>query len=193
MSGVIITSLISWALVPKFACGPSLPACSQLPSSLAPSDATCCTKASNYGWRYSLFTIGGLSVLAFIGRFVLFTFHESPKFLVSKGRDAEAVRVVHAIGAVNGAEHVGLTLRDLEEVDERFSSKGGSEGEGVVVSVEEVVGGKRTRALKRNFGHVGALFSSPAMVRLTVLTWVCYAADYWCVFVYSCGLGRRLM
>ncbi|KIP02515.1 hypothetical protein PHLGIDRAFT_79028 [Phlebiopsis gigantea 11061_1 CR5-6] len=180
--GTIITSLISWALIPKFACTTGLPACSYLAPGVAPDASTCCTKASNYGWRYALFTIGGLSVLAFIGRFGLFTFHESPKFLVSKGRDAEAVRVVHAIARFNGTTSA-LREDDLRDIDERVSRLRASGSKGDDERVEDVAeGGKTRRRLAvagGKVGHLGILFSSPAMVRLTVLTWVCYAADYW--------------
>ena len=180
---MIITSLISWGLVPSFACDTSLPACSQLPSTIAPSASTCCTKASNYGWRYALFTLGGLSVFAFVARFFLFTFHESPKFLVAKGRDAAAVAVVHAVARANGGESA-LALAELEDVDERFAArdrgvgKRGNEGEEAELDgrVEEK---KRRRGVVDHVGHLKVLFGSAAMVRLTLLTWVCYAADYW--------------
>ncbi|KAF7795302.1 hypothetical protein EIP86_006456 [Pleurotus ostreatoroseus] len=160
--GVIITSLLSWALIPRFACQTDLPACSHVAN---PSSATCCTKADNYGWRYALFTIGGLSVAAFFARFVLFTFHESPKFLVTRGHDRRAVEVVEAVARFNGRQCT-LSTRDLEECDKAESD---ADGEGEPE--------KKTR--KARVGHLGMLFSSWSMIRLTLLTWVCYAADYW--------------
>ena len=91
--------------MPNFVCNASLPACSSLRHSPAPINAsTCRTRGSNAGWRYALYTLGGLSVLAFFARFFLFTFYESPKFLVSKGRDAEACEVIRCVAAVNGRE-----------------------------------------------------------------------------------------
>jgi MFS family permease len=67
--GVIICSLISWGLVPKYACETGLPSC----HSVSPGGA-CCTKSSNYGWRYAVFCIGGISIAAFVARYiVLFT------------------------------------------------------------------------------------------------------------------------
>jgi hypothetical protein len=174
---VIITSLISWGLVPTFACAQDLPACSQLSSSLTPDSTTCCTRTSNAGWRYALFTLGGLSVFAFVARFFLFTFYESPKFLVAKGRDKQAVEVVRAVARVNGVE-TALTEEELKEVESRFAAcgKGGSEG----------ASGKRVGGGSGPVGHLKILFGSAAMVRLTVLTWVCYAADYWCVRLWTC-------
>ncbi|EKM56231.1 uncharacterized protein PHACADRAFT_196290 [Phanerochaete carnosa HHB-10118-sp] len=100
--GVITTSLISWSLVPTFACSTALPACSALSPATPVSAGTCCTRSLNAGWRYALYTLGALSVAAFFARFFLFTFYESPMFLVGKGRYAEACEVVRCIARVNG-------------------------------------------------------------------------------------------
>ena len=134
-------------------------------------------------------------MLAFTARFVLFTFYESPKFLVSRGKDREAVEVVHAVAGFNGAQ-TGLKVAELEEVDgwfERRERKGegrrSGEGSGDVEEIEDVE--VREEKKKRKGGvahmeHLKILFGSAAMVRLTVLTWVCYAADYWCGDGCSC-------
>ena len=99
----VIMSLISWVLIPTFACDASLPAYSTLPLGTAPSDASCRTKHANHGWRYALFPItgSGSSVFAFVGRFWLFTFLESQKCLVGGGWDKEAVKAVRAIAVIN--------------------------------------------------------------------------------------------
>ncbi|PSR73933.1 hypothetical protein PHLCEN_2v10240 [Hermanssonia centrifuga] len=169
VAGVIITSLISWALIPKFACTPNLPACTAVSD---PSSITCCTKSSNYGWRYALFVIGALSVFAFIARFVLFSFHESPKFLVSKGRDAEAVEVVKAVAKFNRRSCV-LTLQDMEDCERTSASDSDESLRGGGGEVAE------KKAKKIRVGHLTTLFSTWSMTRLTILTWICYAADYW--------------
>ena len=44
------------------------------------------------GWRYYLWTIGALVLALFVTRALVFRLHESPKFLVGRGRDARAVR-----------------------------------------------------------------------------------------------------
>lgn len=258
----MITSLLSWALIPKYACTPGLPACSKLGPGIAISDETCCTKSSNYGWRYALFTIGGLSVLAFIARFGLFTFEESPKFLVGKGKDQEAVDVINRVRAFNDKRQSGsmvrafavfqsgsrtenihadvaddadsLSINELEacekeweererqresfeaaqcrecgEVDglppvqpenssEDSTKAKGKGGEHVKTREDEVTGSTedvddiearpanrlrgaevKIKGAKKYLGHLSALFSSWGMARLTVLTWICYAADYW--------------
>lgn len=70
-------------------------------------DLTCqegvtCTREKNMGWRYFVIAMGGISMLEFIIRFVFFTIHESPKYLMGKGRDEDAVRVVHDVARRNG-------------------------------------------------------------------------------------------
>lgn len=115
-------------------------------------------------------------MLAFLARFVLFSFHESPKFLVAKGRDRQAVEVVRAVAKFNG-KRVGLAVEHLEacervanDDDVNDSASGSEEGEVREKKVRRVPG-----------GHLRMLFGTWTMARLTVLTWICYAADYWCV------------
>jgi hypothetical protein len=60
--GVIITSLFCWVLIPKYSCAVET-ACSAVAAG-----EPCCTKAENYGWRYTMFLVGGLSMAAFLAR-----------------------------------------------------------------------------------------------------------------------------
>jgi len=46
------------------------------------------------GWRYLLFTLGGLMLLLWSLRFFVFSLLESPRFLCGIGKDAEAVDVI---------------------------------------------------------------------------------------------------
>ncbi|KAI5272455.1 sugar transporter [Aureobasidium subglaciale] len=84
--GQLISSLLAWAYIPNFSCA---------------ADAVVCTKADNWGWRYFVLTLGAITFCMFIFRFFLFDLFESPKFLLSRGRQAEAVRVVQGIAAHN--------------------------------------------------------------------------------------------
>jgi hypothetical protein len=70
------------------------------------------------GWRYLTYTLGGLTFLMFMCRFFLFHLYESPKFLLSRGRQDEAVAVVHAIAYRNKAK-TWLTTDVLNEVGGR--------------------------------------------------------------------------
>lgn len=53
------------------------------------------------GWRLFVLTMGIITLVMFTIRFFLFQLFESPKFLLSRGRQAEAVAVVHGIAFRN--------------------------------------------------------------------------------------------
>lgn len=57
--------------------------------------------------------MGGTALIMFLIRFLAFTIFESPKFLMGKGKDEEAVRVVHEVARRNRKTST-LTLADLE-------------------------------------------------------------------------------
>ena len=116
------------------------------------------------GWRYTLFTLGGITLFVFIMRFVVFRFQESPKFLLYRNKDEKAIQVLQKIAAFNGREsHVTMDMfRALDEQD------GGKREE--LTTKQKVF-----RELKR----YKLLFATPAISRLTVLIWVIYVFDYW--------------
>ncbi|MCJ1454101.1 hypothetical protein MMC28_004451, partial [Mycoblastus sanguinarius] len=95
--GQLIGSLIAWGFLTnnKYACEPTLKSC----DITAP---PCCSKADNWGWRYLNITVGAIIFLMFVSRFFLFHLFESPKFLLARGRQAEAVATVHGIAYKNG-------------------------------------------------------------------------------------------
>ncbi|KIM73500.1 hypothetical protein PILCRDRAFT_829085 [Piloderma croceum F 1598] len=98
--GQLIGSLIAWPLIANFSCPTTIPE--------GP-----CPRSSNMGWRYFLFTMGGLMLFLFFIRFFLFNLYESPKYLMGRGREQEAVEVVHKVAAYNGKTS-NLSLHDLE-------------------------------------------------------------------------------
>ncbi|OAQ62062.1 sugar transporter [Pochonia chlamydosporia 170] len=53
------------------------------------------------GWRYFIVSIGVVTFAMFVVRFFIFRLFESPKFLLNKGRQDEAVAVVHGIAYRN--------------------------------------------------------------------------------------------
>jgi MFS family permease len=93
----VIGTLIAWPLLGNFTC----------------EQDTVCRRSDNMGWRYFTLTVGGLTLLMFLARFLLFKIYESPKYLMSKGRDEEAVQVVHTVAKKNGKTS-NLTLEDLK-------------------------------------------------------------------------------
>ncbi|KAI1361412.1 major facilitator superfamily domain-containing protein [Xylaria arbuscula] len=94
----VIANLISWGLLSNFTCDIT---------------DTNCTRSKNIGWRYFMVTVGGLTLIMFIIRFFAFKIFESPKYLMGKGKDEEAVRIVHEVARRNGTES-WLTIEHLK-------------------------------------------------------------------------------
>lgn len=94
----VIANLIAWPLLGNFTCQ---------------EDDTVCARGSNMGWRYFVIAMGGLTLVMFAIRFLCFTIYESPKYLMGRGLDEEAVKVVHEVARRNGTTSE-LTLADLE-------------------------------------------------------------------------------
>jgi MFS family permease len=93
----VVANLVAWPLLGNLTCQQT---------------DTECTRSQNMGWRWFVLTMGGITLIMFVCRFFLFTIYESPKYLMSKGRDEEAVEVVHKVAKRNGRTS-SLTLEDL--------------------------------------------------------------------------------
>lgn len=131
-------------------------------------DLTCqetdleCTKSMNMGWRYFMIVLGGVAMAMFFGRFIFFTIFESPKFLMGKGQDAEAVKVVHEVARRNGKTS-SLTVEELQACE--------------VLAPAGTVAQQRSHAaaaIKRNLqkvdaSHVKALFATKKLAYSTTL------------------------
>jgi hypothetical protein len=127
------------------------------------------------GWRYLLFTLGGATWLVFLLRSAVFRFQESPKFLVYRRRDAQAVKVLQNVAKYN-KQTCTLTLEDLEKLEQDSCS---------AQSDTPVLGGGRQQLsstwwekLKLEGDRFKILFSSFQMTRLTLLVWLTYICDY---------------
>lgn len=99
--GQLLISLLAWPLIANFSCS---------------SDDDVCARRDNMGWRYLLFTLGGLTILLWTARFFVFSLLESPRFLVGMGRDAEAVDVIHRIAKYNGSTS-NLSIDQLSAIE----------------------------------------------------------------------------
>jgi MFS family permease len=86
--GNLIASLLAWAYIPNFSCPASTPIGQ-------------CAREDNMGWRYLILTLGAITFTMFVARFFFFHLYESPKFLLSRGRQAEAVATVYGIAHYN--------------------------------------------------------------------------------------------
>ncbi|EMD35186.1 major facilitator superfamily protein [Gelatoporia subvermispora B] len=142
--GQLVASLIAWPLIANFSC---------------PIGSTTCTRADNMGWRYLLFTLGGMTLLLWAIRFFVFPLMESPRFLVGRGRDAEAIAVIQRIAQFNGRPS-SLTLEELAMVAEKAAPK-------------DAVATQRRQVLSQSSDfstdHVKGLFATPKLAWSTSL------------------------
>ncbi|EKG17366.1 General substrate transporter [Macrophomina phaseolina MS6] len=102
----VIANLVAWPLLGNLTC----------------QEGEECNRGKNMGWRYFVICMGGLAMIMFFIRFVCFTIYESPKYLMGKGRDEEAVRIVHEVARRNGKTS-NLTIQDLRACDPAGSSQ----------------------------------------------------------------------
>ncbi|KAJ2990904.1 hypothetical protein NUW58_g2731 [Xylaria curta] len=175
--GVVVCSAIAFGFIPTRSCSPNFSEPDPLPScfkaGLEPG-APCCSRESNMGWRYFLYTLGAITLSVLVLRSAVFRLKESPKFLLCSGRDAEAVEVVRYIANKNGRP-CNLTLADLERLTREEDSVGSSSTAGDR--------GVRKPSWKEKalFGgnRYMLLFNSWQMARLTLLVWLTYIFDFW--------------
>lgn len=152
--GQLVGSLIAWPLIANFSCAGTTPAT--------------CPRAENQGWRYFMYTMGGLMLLLFVLRFFVFHLYESPKYLMGRGRDAEAVEVLHKVAAYNRRTST-LTLGMLQDAEHGAAPTGESK---VNTSARAAV----ARKLKVFDGdHVRSLFATRKLAWSTSLLIILWA------------------
>ena len=93
----LIITLIAWPLLGNMTCEET---------------AVICRRSENMGWRYLVICAGGIALIGFIIRFFVFHIYESPKYYMGKGRDDDAVRIVHEVARRNGKTS-NLVIDDL--------------------------------------------------------------------------------
>jgi hypothetical protein len=156
--GQIIPAGAAWGFLPHYSCSADTP----------PGQ---CKKADNMGWRYLMYSMGAITLVAFFARFFLFHLQESPRYLIGQGRYQEAIDVLNAVAKYNGTTQP-LTVADLEQVERDFSESHG------VAPVNKKTAIKRTFVQFRpgGFKHVRALFSTKKLAlstSLIILVWSC--------------------
>lgn len=157
--GQLIGSLVAWGFVPNYTCADGLPSCHNSP-------APCCAKEDNMGWRYLVITLGAITFVMFICRFFLFHLYESPKFLLSKGRQEEAVATVHAI-AYKNKRKTWLTVDILNEI--------GGHPDAVASQTLSNVELIKRQLSKFSGERIGPLFAEKRLGITTALLWFCWA------------------
>ncbi|KAF5341037.1 hypothetical protein D9611_006172 [Ephemerocybe angulata] len=155
--GQLVGSLVAWPLMAKFSCATTAPGVD-------------CPKSSNMGWRYFLIAMGGLMFVMWGLRFFAFRLYESPKYLMGKGRDADAVEVVHRVAEYNKTTS-SLSVDLLASVDEKYDLKSEKDAkkEG---HAEQAI---RRQLSKFDSNHVKSLFASRKLAYSTTLLLIIWA------------------
>ncbi|CAA7263985.1 unnamed protein product [Cyclocybe aegerita] len=141
--GQIFVNLIAWPLIANFSCSFT---------------ATTCQRSENMGWRYLLFALGGLTILLWSIRFFVFDLMESPRYLVGKGKDEDAVKIIHKIAEYNGTTST-LTVDQLASVGKLHGESGTKESPKGILSRTSVY----------TFEHIKSLFRTPKIAYSTSL------------------------
>ncbi|KAF5138925.1 Major facilitator-type transporter hxnZ [Metarhizium anisopliae] len=144
------------------------------------------------GWHYFLYTLGAISFAVFFLRFAVFTFRETPKYLLYKGEDAKAIATMQHIAKVN-RQQCRLTIEDFQALE----SNGCSEE---VTSSDLLIPGQKGVSLVRESSikfrrwleRYKMLFDGFQMTRLTILVWLTYIMDFWGFTVAGFYLPRIL-
>ncbi|WYZ42402.1 hypothetical protein EsH8_VI_000101 [Colletotrichum jinshuiense] len=119
------------------------------------------------GWRYLYITVGGLCLVMSVVRAAVIRTHESPRWLVSCGRVAEAVDVVNRVSAMNGSAY---TVSAAQFVGADGQAAGGENGTGA-----------GTKSSRENLRRAAKLFSGWPQIRLMVclgLMWMLVGIAY---------------
>ncbi|KAF7964726.1 hypothetical protein HWV62_3530, partial [Athelia sp. TMB] len=108
------------------------------------------------GWRYLLFTLGGITLLLWAIRLFTFRLLESPRYLAGLGKNDEAVAVIQQLAAYNGTT-CSISVESLEAAEKSVAA-----GE---------TGKKRILSQSSRFTsqHIKALFATPKMAWSTSL------------------------
>lgn len=170
--GVVVASAIAYGTAARYRCDPALLACND--STLAPGGA-CCTVGSNMGWRYCVLILGSMTLLVFIVRFFIFPFHESPKFLLSKGREQEAIDVLIKIAKFNRVEPPTLTVEHFRAIDAEYGTV--TTGPEATAATTKRVIGNVIDSLKKLKGLFGRKLQLTIFILLAVAYMVSGAAS----------------
>lgn len=153
--GQVVVSLISWVFIANYSC---------------PADATpdTCRREDNMAWRYIMITLAAMSLAFAIIRIFVFTMPESPRYLLAKGRDAEAVEAVNYVARRNGKPEP-LTLAMLMAIDVSLGVPPNPHAEGRP-------GLSHMEILKENLADFKTtnykdLFATARMARHTTIIW----------------------
>lgn len=123
-------------------------------------------KGNSEGWKYFIYTLAAITIVLSLIRTFGFHLYESPKYLLSRGRQDEAVAAVHGVAFRNGTktwlnEEI---LNDIGGHPETVSEE--------TVSFLQVIKGQLTSF---SMDRVKPLFANKRLGVTTLLIWFCWA------------------
>ncbi|KAL1869421.1 hypothetical protein VTK73DRAFT_3158 [Phialemonium thermophilum] len=122
---------------------------------------------ADQGWRRFVLTIGIVTFVMFLIRFFVFRLFESPKYLLSQGRQSEAVAVVHGI-AFRNRKKTWLTEDVLNAVVDDSVTDHTSRR----VSTTNVL---KDRMASFSTDRIRPFFSNRKLGLATSIIWLCWA------------------
>ncbi|KAJ5757177.1 uncharacterized protein N7511_007359 [Penicillium nucicola] len=117
------------------------------------------------GRRYTLITLGGLALAFTFVRIFVFKLPETPRYLLSQGRDQEAVDAVNHVARQNGKPEP-LTISMFQEIDIQM---GNPIHEGQTALTTKEVVKENMQAFRGE--HYRALFATRKLGRQTMIIW----------------------
>lgn len=140
-----------------------------------------CGFHENIGWRYIYWTLGGLTLAMSILRFS-FRMYETPKYLLGKGRDEAAVKVVSQIAARDG-KTTWLTLSHFQAIDAQLEAAGRSASGEADANAPGSSSKTIVRRLLSKYApdNIRGLFATPRMALSTsmmIVLWTAIGMSY---------------
>ncbi|KAK7052097.1 MFS domain-containing protein [Favolaschia claudopus] len=183
--GQVVGSLISWVFLAKYSCDASLV------GTVVDGIVYRCDNTNNNGWRYSYYTLGAMMIFLGVARIFLFPMDESPKFLVSIGRDQDAVDVIHRIAKKNGKTST-LTVQNLRDAAKPYLDPNGPEELDVSETQFSTM-----QLIRNSFDHfsgenVKGLFATPRLAYSSSLIIFIYGALGLAYPLFNAFLGSYL-
>lgn len=138
--------------------------------------------------RYLMITLGAIAIAFGLIRILAFKIPESPRYLLSKGRDADAVEAVNYIARFNNKPET-LSLDMLQNIDAQLSRGTGTTH---VATKSQSQGLSQTQILKESFkdydtGSFKRLFSGRHLAQhssVTFLIWLTIGIAYPLYFAF---------
>lgn len=151
--GQLVASLIAWGFISRYSC--------------TSDTSQPCPASENQGWRFTFYTLGAMTFLMFLARYAIFSLQESPKYLLAKGRDQEAIEVLRYVANRNGRT-ISLSLEQFQEVNVQC-------GSAEQLISKQAGTGALLHALKSfDLSHVKPLFATRTLALNTSLTIACW-------------------